>query len=226
MVYITGDTHGEEARFSEDYIPGESGFTEEDTVLVTGDFQFIFKDDTEQEKALDRLAEKKYEICFIDGNHEKFPTLFAYPEVSFRGGRAREIRKNIHYLIRGEVFSMEGKSYFVFGGAFSLNSPYLTTGVDHFTEEIPVDEDYENAKKNLECANYSVDYVITHQAPTSVLLMLGQAPHPADRRLDDYMEELMHKLEYKKWYFGHWHDDREISDKMTLLWFDCKRAGD
>jgi len=225
MVYITGDTHGEIERFSKKYIPFEDKLTEKDTIIVTGDFQFIFRGDEKEEENLDYLAGKRYEICFIDGNHENFPRLFSYPTVDYRSGKAGEIRKNIHYLRRGEIYEIEGKRYFTFGGAFSLNSPYLTTGVDHFTEEVPVDADYENADFNLKKANYSVDYIITHQAPTSLLRALGHEPHPADARLDDYLQWVKENAEFEKWYFGHWHDDRRLDEKSYLIWFSITEAG-
>ena len=41
MIYLTGDTHGEIARFQQLYRQGERHFTAADTLLVTGDFGYV-----------------------------------------------------------------------------------------------------------------------------------------------------------------------------------------
>ena len=43
MIRITGDTHGEESRFSDEYMPGQSSWSGEDKLIVTGDFGFVFR---------------------------------------------------------------------------------------------------------------------------------------------------------------------------------------
>lgn len=40
-VYITGDIHGDVTRFSEFYIPNESELTEQDCIIVCGDFGLV-----------------------------------------------------------------------------------------------------------------------------------------------------------------------------------------
>ena len=75
MVHVTGDTHGEISRFSEAFLQGESEWTKDDYIIVCGDFGFIFYDDEEEEKMLDLLEKKPYNILFIDGNHENFNAL-------------------------------------------------------------------------------------------------------------------------------------------------------
>jgi hypothetical protein len=36
--------------------------------------------------------------------------------------------------------------------------------------------------------------------------------------LTNYLEEIKVKLNYKKWFFGHHHDNRAIDDKDLLLY--------
>jgi hypothetical protein len=43
MIYIRGDTHGEECQFSEQAMPGESSWTADDILLIAGDFGFVFQ---------------------------------------------------------------------------------------------------------------------------------------------------------------------------------------
>ena len=79
MIYITGDTHGEQARFSPAAMPGEDKWGEDDILIICGDFGFLFANDARENAFLDKLSEKPYTICFCDGNHENFNILNSLP---------------------------------------------------------------------------------------------------------------------------------------------------
>jgi hypothetical protein len=36
--------------------------------------------------------------------------------------------------------------------------------------------------------------------------------------LTDYLEEIRQKVEFKKWFFGHYHDNRNVNAEEILLW--------
>ncbi len=93
MIYITGDTHGEIGHFSKLVMDGEHKWTAKDTLIVCGDFGFIWHNPEDEEnyaedqKRLDTLAKKPYRILFVDGNHENFDLLYTYPlEEGFHRG--------------------------------------------------------------------------------------------------------------------------------------------
>ena len=44
-----------------------------------------------------------------------------------------------------------------------------------------------------------------------------EAPISCDS-LTDYLQEIFEKCEFKKWYFGHYHDNRTIDSKYVLLY--------
>ena len=73
--------------------------------------------------------------------------------------------------------------------------------------------------KNLEKVNYKVDYIISHCCPTNIQALLGGGTYKKDY-LTDYLQEISEKLEFKKWYFGHYHDNRQINDQYVLLYED------
>lgn len=77
MIYVTGDTHGDQSRFV--YSSEEKRWTEKDVVIVCGDFGFIFNDDYAEKCFLDYLENRPYTLCFIDGNHENFAAISRYP---------------------------------------------------------------------------------------------------------------------------------------------------
>ena len=67
----------------------------------------------------------------------------------------------------------------------------------------------------LEASGWSADYVITHCAPTRIQVRLGG--DDADV-LTDYLEAIRQHLQYRKWFFGHYHANREIDDRHVLLY--------
>ena len=117
MVYITGDIHGDISFFKN---PVLRRLTEKDTLLVCGDFGFIWNPDDEQEKKnLEKLKKLKYTICFADGAHENFDILDSYKPYRYKGGDTHKIADNIYHLMRGEIFEFDGKTFFVMGGGES-----------------------------------------------------------------------------------------------------------
>ena len=82
-----------------------------------------------------------------------------------------------------------------------------------WAEELPTDREM---RHGLDTANgWAADYVITHCAPTSIQRRLGR--DDADV-LTDYLEAIRQHLQYRKWFFGHYHDNREIDDRHVLLY--------
>ena len=53
MINITGDRHGEEARFSSEALPDQEEWTEIDKLIIAGDFGFVFQGEKQY------LSEKK-----------------------------------------------------------------------------------------------------------------------------------------------------------------------
>ena len=72
MIYITGDTHGEFSRFKDSTT---RKIKKGDTLIVCGDFGFIWDGSREEDRILKKLSKKKYNICFVDGTHENFEML-------------------------------------------------------------------------------------------------------------------------------------------------------
>ena len=214
MIRITGDTHGFISRFT----PGEPDFiqdtqwTKDDVLIICGDFGYIFRDDAAEEEKLDFLAKKPYTICFADGNHERFPKIFGYNEEVWCGGRVHRVRQNIYHLMRGQVFEIQGKRFFTFGGAFSIDRAFK--GDLWWEEEIPSLEEFDEGRKNLAAYNYEIDYCISHTAPAFIVSQLGFNPYAnEDRWLHDYLSEDVYRYCRNKlicWFFGHFHLDREL----------------
>lgn len=124
-VFVTGDIHGNPVRLSKDSFYEQKDFSgnkDENIVIILGDFGLVWNRDGEskQEKYwLDWLNQKPFTTIFVDGNHENHKRLVTYPVKEWHGGKVHEIRSNVLHLMRGEVFTIEDKKFFAFGGASS-----------------------------------------------------------------------------------------------------------
>lgn len=230
MLYITGDTHGMFERFSSRSFPEGKHLTKDNYVIILGDFGGIW-DVNKSSKAelydLQWLEDKPFTILFIDGNHENFERLHNFPIKSWHGGKVHEIRPSILHLMRGEIYEIDGKSFFTFGGAAShdISDGILEPGdkrikqwqkerryfrinhVSWWKEEMPTRKEMEYGIANLEKHGNQVDYILTHSPTSEMAERLGY--HNFDE-LTSYLQFLNKTVQFDKWYFGHLHRDVEL----------------
>ena len=55
MIYVTGDCHGNFARFEQKNFPEQANMTKDDTVIITGDFGGVWFGDSRDDETLDWL---------------------------------------------------------------------------------------------------------------------------------------------------------------------------
>ena len=243
MIYITGDTHSNFRRFESDKFSIKNEMTKNDYIIICGDFGGVwsFEEENSYEKYwLDWLEKQNFTTLFVDGNHENYTRLYNYPIEEWNGGKVHKIRSSVIHLMRGEIFDIDNKKIFVFGGAQSHD---IQDGVLNLDEEekiyeyrkrgaffrirdfswwdleLPTEEEMKNGINNLEKVNYKVDYIISHCCPTSVQALLSGGKYKKDV-LTDYLQEISEKCEFKKWYFGHYHENRELGQEYQLIYED------
>ena len=85
---------------------------------------------------------------------------------------------------------------------------------------MPSKEEYNRAEKNLEKANYEVDFIFTHEAPCSAKIYLGyyDLKRGDDENLSMWLNTLLYSVKYSRWYFGHYHCERVATDKCECLY--------
>ena len=206
-IYVTGDVHGYPMRFDQPKLEAMGlNLTANDKVIICGDFGLPWYGDAEDECCLNWLATKPFEILFVDGNHENFDLLYQFPVEERYGGQVRKLRENIFHLMRGEIYEIEGKRYFTFGGATSPDKHTREEGVSWWKEETHSREEYENALKNLAKVDFNVDYVVTHTVPTRFLENVDFNKQGAEEcPVAIILDELAKRLHYRKWFAGHFH---------------------
>ena len=232
MIYVTGDTHGTDfTRLSMKNWPEQRMLNENDYLIITGDFGIPFgaRELDENGNIINReclywikwLREKPYTILFVDGNHDNHDYWNSQSIHSWHGGRVHYLpggNNKIIHLMRGEVFEIDDKKLFTFGGAAShdVEPDYSCfpkwkgrkEGIDWWRDEVASQNDINRAYTALEKHNYTVDYIITHTPPRSFI-----EKHIKERLFDDttakFLDEIKSKVEYRKWFCGHVHKNIE-----------------
>ena len=219
MIFITGDLHG---YYDFDKLPAfaaeHTDLTRDDFVIVAGDFGIWSLTDIRY--GLERHKSLPFTILFVDGNHEHFDALDSLSVESWHGGKVHRLAENVLHLMRGQIFEIEGKTFFTFGGATSNDKERRVEGEDWFPQEVPSDADMVEANRNLARVGYKVDYLVTHTCDERALYypVIRDARifriHPENAMLS-YFEE---RVDYGHWYFAHFHVDGEVTGKKTVLY--------
>lgn len=216
-IFITGDTHGEiDISKLSNVKTRKFNFTSEDYLIICGDFGCVWNGDNKDKCWLDWLSAKPYTTLFVDGNHENFDLLEQYPISSWHGGDVQLIRPNVIHLMRGQIYNINNKIFFTMGGAASTDKYLRKEGVSWWRQEMPSSEELQTGLNNLDTYDNNVDYIITHCAPNEVLKQIN--PYYERDSLTGYLEIVRQTVDFKKWFMGHYHEDREFGGKYLVLY--------
>ena len=246
-IYITGDTHGgmDSLKLSSKNFPNYRDCSEEDYLIITGDWGYVFNynptdieiDDEfkavehihtrnlliKERNILKNTFDKKFITLICEGNHENFDRLKNFPKIDMFGSKVRKITDKVFLLKRGEIYNIEGKSIFVFGGARSIDrfTANRQEGIDWFPQEECTYKEENYALDNLKKYNNKVDIVITHTCATSTVDELSKLYGFYVDEYDNqnkFLEFIKNEVDYSLWFFGHFHHDLIINDKEILIY--------
>ncbi|MBQ1792043.1 MAG: metallophosphoesterase [Oscillospiraceae bacterium] len=227
-------------------------------------------ENAEEKYALDWLEQRSFTTLFVPGNHENYDRLCGihnerllnswfyarmpaaekeklrqgYPREQWHGGYVRVIRPSVLMLERGDIFVIDGKWCFAFGGArshdiqdgildpadypneeafkrdYRIKSAGMirVRGISWWDEEMPSSTEREHGLENIRgfmSAHEKLDFVFTHDAPASDKLYLG---YDSVDELNKYLESLRDVMKYDKWFYGHLHANRNVMDNHYLLY--------
>ena len=214
MIYVTGDFHGgyDSKKLTTTKFPEQKNLTKKDYVIICGDFGCIWDESNNDKYWLNWLNNKNFTTLFVDGNHENFNLLYntdKYPIIRKFGGNVRQVAPSVFHLMRGEIYTIDNKRFFTFGGAESIDKMFRKENKSWWSQELPTNEEINNAIDNLANCTHPIDYVITHCAPDFIVSDLGYDRHDYLTRFFDNLCDV-YKLKFKHWYFGHYHIDKEI----------------
>lgn len=206
MIYFTGDTHGDISRFKNS---SAKKLKKGDTLIVCGDFGFVWNESKEELSNIKWLSKRKYKILFVEGAHENFELLNKFPKTEFAGGIARKISENIYQLIRGEIYDIEGKKIFAFGGGDDEELDVMDFRECPDFSRLPGEEECEHARKNLEQIEHKVDYIVTYDVGFKMRGFLEMESN-CFNNLHAFLNEVSLSCKFSKWFFGCFHMDRRI----------------
>lgn len=250
MIYITGDCHFDYRKFSNKLFPEGKHLTKEDLMIICGDFGVGPWGDNEREVLywMNWLEERPFSVAFCDGNHENFDALDAMEVSEWNGGKVHFLRPHVIHLMRGQYYTIGGNTLWVFGGAQShdisdgileMDDPLFKKKkkalreagalfrINHYSwwaRELPSKEELREGERTLREHDWKADFIITHCAPTLTQQIMSGGGFKSDF-LTDYLDKIRRKTEYRHWYFGHYHGDRDITDKETLIYHNIVELG-
>ena len=215
MIYITGDTHGD-IDYPKLLKLKEKNLSYDDYLIICGDAGICWSI-YDSRRFLSLYNDIGCTILFIDGNHENFDMLNGLPLVEYKGALMHQVDEHIFHILRGEILTLEGKTFFCLGGACSIDKMYRTPHISWWPEEEINKHDIDNAIANLEKVNNKVDYVLTHCVDTKTVMKYFYFKRDV---CTDQLMFIDKVVDYKHWFFGHYHFDRKINDKKTCLYQD------
>lgn len=213
-IFITGDTHGDI-----DFHKLDSNHFREagegDYVIVCGDFGCCWDGDARDRRIQDWYNSRPWTTLFVDGNHENHDLINSCQAEEWNGGKVHRISEKIIHLMRGQIFTIEGKTFFTMGGATSQDRMYRQEGKSWWPSEMPSREEMDEAIANLDKVQ-KVDYILTHCAPASVQQIL--ADWYSQDSITRFLELVCNNYEFGHWFFGHYHVDRGFGRRFTCLY--------
>lgn len=219
MIYVTGDTHGDFNDYRINHFVPKI-MQKDDYLIICGDFGFDWN-----KSLIDNYQKIKFNgtVLFVDGNHENFDILNSLPTKemfeSDVGVFCESENNHTYHLRRGRMYEINGKKFFCFGGASSIDKEWriieeMKSNSYHtlwWEDETPTETEYDSAIDTLKKYDYKFDYFITHACnPDLKDFILGTYK----KDFFDITEDMIGSIEwnikenngsYLGHFFGHYH---------------------
>lgn len=222
LIYVTGDAHGD-FRFLKSFVERMTPI-DGSTFILLGDVGLNYYGDRRDLRGKELLGGYPYTFFCLHGNHENRPqNIASYHEIAFRGGKCmvEDNYPNILFPVDGEIFDFCGHSCLVIGGAYSVDKYYrLSRGYNWFPDEQPSAETKKHVEEVLGKRDWKIDIVLSHTCPLKYepveVFLDGIDQSTVDKTTESWLGEIEERLDYERWYCGHYHTDKKI-DKLEFL---------
>lgn len=213
MIFLTGDLHADKSRFKRKkcFHPKKG-----DVLVICGDFGFVWDGSKSEQKLARWVGRRRYRVLFVDGCNENHKLLAEYPITQLYDGKVRNIYKNLNCLMRGEIYNIDEKRLFAFGGGDSAEQFSKKKGDPYL---LPSADEMQNASENLSKCGDKVDLIVTHDVPTRLKTFLDPDSNKLTH-LNTFLEDVCTTVKFKKWYFGKYHGNKIIPPCYHLLFTD------
>lgn len=216
LIYITGDTHADFRRFENKVI---KKIKKDDYLIICGDFGFIWDDSKKENSILKKIGNFKFKTLFVDGTHENFDLLEKYEKESFCEGTARHICGNLYQLLRGQVYNIDKRNIFTFGGGESKDKDLKINMNNWWAEEMPKLSEMKTAVENLNKVNRTVDFIVSHEPPGKLKTIIDCSDAEVNT-LNRFFDDVTKEVKFKHWFFGSTHLNKEFTIKYISVFDD------
>lgn len=145
---------------------------------------------------------------------------------------------NIKYIRdEGDILHINGQNILFIPGAYSVDKKYrLENSLPYEPHEQLTYMEQLNLLAQIEqfIQNNKIDYVCSHTAPLSIqpyfkdlfLDFIDQST--VDKSMEYFLDEVYNIIgkDVKRWYFGHYHHDRNVSTNFTMLYRKVVELGE
>lgn len=215
--FISGDTHRKYtiARFNN--VPDGAN------CIILGDAGINYTCDEQDVYLKNKIAALNRTYYLVRGNHEMRPDHLPNLITEFDSNVQGEIMlepqyPNIRYFIDGGEYNINGYSVLVIGGAYSVDKYWRLDGLSEDTEVwtgwFKDEQLSETERQDIfnRVKGKSYDYVLTHTCPMSWrpidLFLTSINQSTVDTSTELFLQGIEYNIQYKSWYWGHYHDDR------------------
>lgn len=225
-IFITGDQHGTIDNIL--YLDSIKHLSENDLVISLGDFGTPYwsaKKKTKNDLATFELFNHFHtNYAIIQGNHSKrFERVKWFRQARFCGGNSfyTPLYPNFHFLQNGEVYNFNNMNFLVIGGGYSVDKYIRLERGWTWEPEEKLNDEEKSKIRNLISANKNYDFILSHVAPLELqptwlfLNYVNQSQVETDE--EEFLSEIRQKINYKGWFFGHYHGDFIIGNREYLL---------
>ena len=219
LVYVTGDMHGDLGCFGRRRL---RRLKKGDTLIVCGDFGFVFDGSEKEKRALKWIGRRRYNVVFVEGLHDNLDLIAEYPTEEWNGGMTHAISGRLRHLCRGHIFDIDGFSILAFGGG---GQSELEENIPWGSGLLPDANEIDTTRGRLQALGNKVDYIVTHQCGGRLRSLLTMREDDANA-LDIFLDEQRAGLSYKAWFFAGFHVDKFIPPTDVALFEEVVKLGE
>jgi 3-oxoacid CoA-transferase subunit A len=233
MFWISGDKHSDFTTV-ENFCAETKSSTVGDCMILLGDVGLNYYRDLRDVALKQHIAQLPITFLSIHGNHEaRIETLPMYQPQQRYGATVfcDPQYPNQLFLQDGNIYTFGSLKALVIGGAFSMDKfRRLQNRWPWFEDEQPSAEIRARTEASLDAVGWQVDIVLSHTCPRSKVPMDAIPEYflkhvAIDFSTEDWLETIMQRLSFKRWYVGHYHLD-DVRDNFHYYYDDIRPLGE
>ena len=240
-IWLIGDVHGDWTAIRNFYKQHKNELSSDfrdNVLIILGDFGANYFLNQRDENFKDKI--EKYPLTYfaIRGNHEQRPSILEerfpsdwHKELFFNNIVLSEDKhpRIVYALDEGGDYNINGKSVLIIPGAYSVDKWYrIQNNWSWFPKEQLSIEEQQKLLNNLK-EHY--DYILSHTCPFSWQpyicdLFLGQVDQSqVDNTMEKFLDQIAENTSWERWYWGHYHDNRDIPMSATMMFHEALPFG-